>query len=109
MRLWRWAVPARPHRSGWLRCLPAARMFKALDAAQLPAGRRAAGGEHALCVAAAGLAKGTRVRQTATLGEVLAYFSGVGVSVADLEPDDLVSYDDGSLAGGASWPWWGSR
>jgi hypothetical protein len=85
--LWRWAVPARPHRSGWLRCLPAARMFKALDAAQLPAGRvvqataegRAAGGKHALCVAEAGLAKGTRVRQTATLGEVLAYFSGVGV------------------------------
>ncbi len=53
---------------------------------------RAAGGARARGVAAAGLAEGTRVRQTATLGEVLAYFSGVGVSVADLEPDDLVSY-----------------
>jgi hypothetical protein len=64
---------------------------------QGPAGRvvpataegRAAGGGRARGVAAAGLAKGTRVRHTATLGEVLAYFSGVGVSVADLEPYDL--------------------
>ncbi len=69
-------------------------------AAQLDAGRvvpataegHATGGERERGVAAVGLAEETRVRQTATLGEVLAYFSGVGVSVADLEPDDLVSY-----------------
>jgi hypothetical protein len=68
--------------------------------AQLEAGRvvpatvegLAAGGERARGVAAAGLAEETRVRQTAVLGEVLAYFSGVGVSAAYLEPDDLVSY-----------------
>ncbi len=53
---------------------------------------RAAGVASARGVAAAGLAEETRTHQQAALGELLAYFSGVGAGVADLEPDDLVSY-----------------